>query len=158
MSDYKLIKNFVKKPSEALGYMIQGLLEQNNRRGFIINMTTFGEKNDRTTCIGCAATCAIQKIMNKDYSPATIDKLDTRAQYLEIIPTDLMDFENAIDQARRVNLQDLFVYFDMHLEYCHFEVRLKGFHNFVLSLQTRTWKENLWRFQILQQYLKFIGH
>lgn len=99
------------KPSNALRYMVQGLLEQSKRKRFVIEMSTFGRQGyvDNTTiCMGCAATCTIQKIANKNIPLKKIDATHARAASLRLDVIEVIDFESAIDGARCGNLFELF--------------------------------------------------
>lgn len=104
---FSILKTIKGKPSVALKHMVTGLLKQSRRRNFEIAMSVFGIANDKT-CFGCAATCAVQNIANKNYPPASINHICDRSDYLNIIQEELKKFERAINCARLGELEPLF--------------------------------------------------
>lgn len=100
------------KPSAAIRAMCDGLEEQSQRRGFRIDMQTFGFSSNKV-CFGCAATCAAQKTTGRTLKWDTIAGVTTRADALGVDAHDLETFEIAIDNLRRGSgcLQPLLDYF-----------------------------------------------
>lgn len=118
MARHKLIRNIISKPSEALQAMVDGLLKYSKRKNFRIRMSTFGSIDhapgniNEYICYGCAATCALQQIANKDLNCGTnIGNQEVRARQLGFSIKDENEFEEAMDIARRGNTIDLFYYF-----------------------------------------------
>lgn len=101
------ITDLISKPSEALQAMIDGLLEQSKRKDFTIWMGSFGYVKE-DMCYGCAATCAVQKIFNKNFE---VHSITSRSFLFGISFCDLKFFEIAIDAARNGRLSSLFSYF-----------------------------------------------
>jgi len=131
------IKSIISKPSEALNAMVKGLYRQSRRKGFKIDMNTYGDSYHRSKiCCGCAATCTIQEIAHKNLifkKGEDIYYLTTRAEKLDLIKEDVDVFEMAIDSARVGNYDRLFEYFGIS-EYWSKE-------DFYLS--TSNWKEDI---------------
>jgi len=157
------IREFVKLPSTALQYMVDGLLQQNNRTDFVIDMSTFGddrlagdilhENFDNPICVGCAATCAIQQIANKDLRLNHIKDTIARAHYLGFHYEELDRFERAIDAARAGQLYFLFIFFGKVFTNEIADVINKDIlYNFTLT--SNRWKENLGPIRNAIEYLK----
>jgi hypothetical protein len=107
----KLIKDIISKPSEALQAMVDGLIEQAQRSDFQIDMNTYGEyNNDDDICCGCAATCTVQKLLNKNLTKENINS-DYHSEFYGI--EDIKEFENVMDDARVGSLITLFDYFNL---------------------------------------------
>lgn len=131
------ITDIISKPSEALQAMVDGLLEQDKRPDFEVNMSTFGDHNeDERMCYGCAAACAIQKLAGKNLDAESIFDLYARAGGLGISTKSLDVFETAIDIARQGGLINLFHFFNIYD--VPLRLRLGGW-----SLQTHNWREQL---------------
>ena len=104
------IFNTVKTPSNAIQFMLDGLRTQSKRKDFKIDMNSYGAfdiikpatRNERKKiiCYGCAATCAIQQIAQKNLIPGMIGDYDTRAQWLGFDEDELKQFEWALDSFR----------------------------------------------------------
>jgi hypothetical protein len=111
----KKIKDIISKPSQAIRAMCEGLIDQNKRTDFIVNMDTFGSYIDGI-CYGCAATCAIQNITGRNLTAGEqIERVTNRSKVLRLDHEDLERFEFIIDDVRRGNfglgLIRLFEYF-----------------------------------------------
>lgn len=103
------IKDIISKPSEALQAMVDGLLEQNARPDFRIDMNTFGSFSEmKHVCYGCAATCAVQKLIGVNFNK---ENINLRGLAVNIEHVDLSAFEWRIDMARMGLLRLLFLYF-----------------------------------------------
>ena len=90
-----LKKTFRGKPSDALEYMCDGLLAQDEREDFEVVMSTYG-RSDGRMCFGCAATSTIQEIAGRN---CTVENISDR----ELIGFDLHElnvFETVINHAR----------------------------------------------------------
>jgi len=112
------IKKTVKLPSTALTYMLKGLDKQSKRKDFIVSMSSFGKivdayLTDPPMCVGCAATCTIQQIANKDFvgTDRSISNQARRALYLGFDPEELNDFEIAMNDVRLGMISKLLVFF-----------------------------------------------
>ena len=98
-----LKETFRGKPSDALEYMCDGLLAQDEREDFKIDMTMYGG-TDGKVCFGCAATSTIQEIAGQNLTLQNIS-------YRELIGFDtdeLFGFEMVINEARLGLLHSLF--------------------------------------------------
>ena len=97
------------KPSKALECMIEGLIKQSWRTDFVIDMRNYGCIKGGI-CFGCAATCTIQQIANKNFNSSVITSLRSRAKFLNFSPEELNEFEIAMDYARSGYLPCLFLF------------------------------------------------
>lgn len=133
------IKDIISKPSEALQAMVDGLLEQDARHDFVVEMDFFGYVGETSgRCFGCAATCAVQKITGVNFTPDDILK---RYVNTDIFLLDLCKFENIIDTARcSGNLRMLFFYFGYDDTFFDIDEKLT-MANF--SLQNHNWRHEL---------------
>jgi len=135
------------KPSIALQAMVDGLREQSKRKDFEIRMSTFGH-SDNKYCYGCAATCAIQKIANKNLSRENIIVYGQRAKFLNFDPIELNSFELAIDDARIGYLNRLF-------NFCGTAAALNKLSYYGLfELSTNDWEEQLPKVELLIKELQ----
>ena len=162
MSEIINIKETVKLPSTALQYMVDGLLKQSKRKGFMINMETFGELEDIDTgkkskqiCIGCAATCAIQQLANKNLNKENIQYLARRAKYLGFDYVELDAFEMALDKFRYADFTYLFNFFGISGSRSMVWQYEK---NYTYKLTTNSWKLILPEVKKLIEQLKSNGH
>lgn len=121
----KDIKELVKKPSDVVTAMVKGLLRQNEREDFKINMNAFGiYSTSENICFGCAATstvCELTKVpLDSMYLPNVYGQLN----YAIGNNSELIDrtglllgyegvsrFETAVDYLRRGDIFMLLVYF-----------------------------------------------
>lgn len=159
------IKDIISKPSQALEAMIDGLIKQSKRPGFIINMNTFGA-SEGGICYGCAATCCIQEIASKDLdcgdALADINSRDGRAKQLHLSPIDLAKFENAIDSARKgnkygVTFESLFAFFGMYPEYASNFTAIGNIRASLPELETRNWEKHISQWRKGIEELKELG-
>lgn len=108
ISILKLIKN---KPSIALDMMVKGLLKQDRRKDFEVDMGSFGGfAYSVKICYGCAATCTIQQIAKKNFQSSNIERSSCRAKVMGIDKYELDSFETAIDDARSGYLSALYMF------------------------------------------------
>ena len=113
------IKDIAKAPSEVLALMIRGLQRQSERDTFCVAFQSFGSVLlDDNVCFGCAATCVIQEIAGKDFTPTVSIRMpDTRKVYLGI--EDTIDaftaFERAVDSIRRGTWSHLFAWYQISI-------------------------------------------
>lgn len=98
-----LKETFRGKPSDALEYMCDGLLRQDKREGFQINMMSFGHPEGQM-CFGCAATSTIQEIAGQNLTASNI----RFRQLIGFDPRELREFELVINDARVGWLTPLF--------------------------------------------------
>ena len=98
-----LKETFRGKPSDALEYMCDGLLRQDKREGFVINMATYG-RSRRKVCFGCAATSTIQEIAGQNL---TLQNISCR-ELIGFDTDELFGFEMVINEARLGSLHSLF--------------------------------------------------
>jgi uncharacterized protein (UPF0276 family) len=142
----KLIKDIISKPSEALQAMVDGLLEQAQRKDFKIDMLTFGYYTNKL-CYGCTATCTVQKLLNKNLTEENINS-DYHSEFYGI--ENIREFENVIDSARAGFLKSLFNYFNLGDK---FE---ENFNN-RFWLETDKWKKELLKVEELIKELREKG-
>ena len=98
-----LKETFRGKPSDALEYMCDGLLAQDKREDFKVDMSTFGG-TDGQICFGCAATSAIQEIAGQNLTDSNIK----RRELIGFDLSELRVFESVIDFSRVGILTPLF--------------------------------------------------
>ena len=123
-----LKETFRGKPSDALEYMCDGLLKQDMREGFEINMATYGD-SDGQMCFGCAATSTIQQIAGQNLYANNI----LSRQLIGFDLSELNVFEKAIDRARVGYLTWLFKFCEVTEVDC---LRWE----FLWSMQDENWK------------------
>lgn len=150
------IKDIATKPSEALQFMVDGLLSNHQRYGFQVNMSAFGVQN-ANTCYGCAATCAIQAIAKKQFvadEHHSIESVDSRAEFLGFGALDLSDFELTIDATRRGNVRYLFDYYGLPWKS---EYPIEVVSEEAFSMTTTDWLKQIPVMQRYINYLKTLG-
>ena len=98
-----LKETFRGKPSDALEYMCDGLLAQDEREDFEVVMSTYG-RSDGRMCFGCAATSTIQQIAGRSL---TVSNVKSR-QLIGFDKDELFLFERLINRARLGLLHSLF--------------------------------------------------
>lgn len=126
------------KPSVALRAMVTGLINYDQKEGFRVDMTTYGDAR-RGVCFGCAATCTIMELTKTQIPLYQIERANGRASTLGVPIEDLHDFEYVMDEARRGVLSPLFRYLGMkNLYYAEQRWRATRF-----NLQTEDWKEQI---------------
>lgn len=145
-----ILKAIKGKPSIALQHMVDGLSKQSKRKDFKIDMSTFGTSEGKI-CYGCAATCAIQNITKINLTSQHIGLTHIRASKTETDYYELDTFENAINNARKGVLVDLFIFcklstHDVHRFSNHFD------------LWNDNWKEELPKVRKLIKELKKAGY
>lgn len=126
----------------AVESMIDGLIVQDQRQDFKIDMNTFGFFHDEI-CFGCAATCSIQHLAGINL---TINNIREKHNTLSIDRYDMLEFEHAINALRKGALGLLFDYFMK-------DRSLVGFRNLPV-LYTGTWKKYISEYRILLTALK----
>ena len=164
------IRDIIHKPREALQAMVDGLLSQDMRKDFEIDMNTYGLV-DEAICMGCAATCAVQQITGKDITCErfTVDTCDTikhEAQALGLSQDkasldDLRKFEQAIDRARRGQLVTLFDYFHIEPELINLPeetYRIRDDIGIIIEIKTDNWKQQIHYVMKKVKELKELGY
>jgi hypothetical protein len=149
----RLIKDILNnKPSAAIRAMIDGLKEQSLRDNFVIDMSTFGglSTRDYSLCVGCAATCAAQKIAKKNLTVQTISDVELRADALSFSCYDMAKFEKAVDRLRHGAVLPLFTYFNLSGYVVIPPIRLP-------FLTTDDWQENLFPYEAYAEQLEALG-
>lgn len=157
------IKDIISKPSEAIDAMINGLLKQDARKDFIVNMHTYGRtvKLDppnclNSVCFGCAAACCIQEITSVNYTPKhEIGITRIRASLSGIDENDLAEFEGVIESLRHGSIYSLFEYFGIKELYNN--EKILSFEKHLLVLGNDCWKEGLEPYKKCSAYLKTRG-
>ncbi len=100
----KLIRDYIKLPSEVVQLMIDALSE--DREGFEVDMDRFGGiyttdlLNNQTVCLGCAATKTLEKLAGIQFTPKTIVHCGLRSEHTGFAEREVRDFEIAIDALR----------------------------------------------------------
>lgn len=149
----KKIKKIIKTPSEALQAMVDGLLKQNKRKTFQVDMGSFGNSfydGNKNICCGCAATCTIQEVANKNLTAASIVCCEERADFLGFDKYDLEYFEGVIEDARCGMMNSLFDYFRL-IKKANKD-NIDTFPNFHLT--SETWKKEIPKVRKYIKYLK----
>ena len=123
------------KPSTALQHMVNGLLKQSQRKKFEVSMGTYGMAR-KGICYGCAATCTIQNIANKNLSVEFIKDHKKRAKELKIEEHEILRFEYVMNRARLGELFPLFTFCNMR------ENHHRDF-DYRFSLRDYNWEDEL---------------
>lgn len=93
------------KPSDAVMAMILGLEEQSKREDFVIDMESFGMRRKLEgrgiVCLGCAATCALQKMTGINLTEDVICGNATRAEALKMQALEMEVIEIMFDRLRQ---------------------------------------------------------
>jgi hypothetical protein len=99
MQDIKVI---APKAYMAVQAMIDGIRAQKRRKKtFTLQMATFGYRNSMMRmCFGCAATCALQKLANKNFVDDQIQTVLSRAEFLGFDRDQTEAFEEVINHLR----------------------------------------------------------
>ena len=102
----------IDRPSQALRAMCDGLEEADSRPDFEIDMSTYGEVRNNI-CFGCAATCALQELLEEPFTALEINDryISGRTLYAARLEPGWDFFEFAIDEARKARLHTLFEFF-----------------------------------------------
>jgi len=105
----------ITKPSEAIFAMCDGLIEQDKREDFIIDMLSYGGVQ-KDFCCGCAATCTLQKLAGKNFNTQNIAPRISRdfAIHGNVCNEDLLSkFEYAIDDLRTGCVHGIYQFFSV---------------------------------------------
>lgn len=95
-------------PSEAIRAMIDGLRSHKGLKDFVIDMLHFGRADDGDVCFGCAATCTLEQLAGRRFSPCDIGSVGDRAAYLNVDSRTLAEFEDVMDRFRCGEIHPLF--------------------------------------------------
>jgi hypothetical protein len=150
----KTIKQLIKnKPSIAVRAMVDGLKKTINRSTFFVEMGSFGCSGylrgmmpngfyrfkskravksidtERKVCFGCAATCTLQQIAQKNFTTKTINN-----RYCEFDRMEQTNFQFAMDDVRKGYFLVLFMF-------CGIPYSPK--YNGYFSLSTANWLNEL---------------
>lgn len=150
----KTIKQLAPKPSDALQAMVDGLLTQNEREDFKIDMQVFGKIDEAgKICFGCAATCAIQQLTGKNFTPENdaVGNYRIKADFLEVDKRELGEFEYTMDNARKGDLKELFYFYDLEDNFDFNKYNNRFF------LTTVDWEEQLPAIRELIEFLRSEG-
>ncbi len=133
------MKISIKKPSEALQAMLNGLDDPGNLQ---VSMDTFygylrREPAGGGICFGCAATCTLQYLADKKLPACSDLKEDSyRAKFFGLRLKHFTEFEYAIDQARLGYLEPLF-------SFCECGNKWREDHDGLFALRLHTWREDI---------------
>lgn len=157
----RMIRDIISKPSEAVYYMIKGLLRHSKRPDFEVRMKHWYDTNlDRTICYGCAASCAVQEITGvqfkaADYAGGMTGQLAYHASCTGMEYKDLSDFERAVDQIRCGNVVPIFMYFDIS---CPKLVTYNSYAGILLpTMNDKNWKRLILTYKTLFDCLRKDG-
>jgi len=144
------IKELAPKPSDAITAMIEGLKEQSQRKDFEVDMLSFGRYFVMTDkCFGCAATCTLQKLYNKNFSK---DEIFTPTYGIEgVTQIEVQEFELMIDDFRKggeEGFKSFLLYYD-----APYIVPFK----MMRELTTGRWRNRLKEYEAYRDQLKSIG-
>ena len=121
--------------------MIDGLEKQSKRDGFEIDMESFAYYAD-DMCFGCAATCTVQKIAGTNLPADNAGAVDFQFEAVELgfdNLTELRDFENAIDDARRGILKSLYKFYEKK----DVGIDIEDDDYELISMETHNWEEQI---------------
>ncbi len=133
--------------------MIEGLKEYSQKPDFKINMSTFGDVDLKDgICVGCAATCALQKLFNVSFKPYEILGLKNRAYVLKQNLRLLDDFETCVDSIRSglisLSLREFHFFSEQKLNEKQIEKIREAYANLRLKpLINLSWEKNLPKYE-----------
>ena len=158
----------VTKPSQVVRAMIDGLDNHCTRSDFEVNMDVFLEKLVyKNLCVGCAATCAIQQVMNKEITRDDLVrgedfdlKLETNRfdLYSHVFHTDhnetneIMLFESLVEHLRTGDVFGLLQFYECKQE--DIDNILDSWNNHLPVLTTRTWEDHLKSYELFAKDLE----
>lgn len=144
----KTIEDFIKKPSEAVRAMVDGLRNQSNRSDFKVDMDTFG-RYQGDVCFGCAATCAVQQATGINLVGEDVYRKSNRAGIKE---ESLTNFEIAIDHLRKGHSHLFIHYFELP------NSRKLQYFGILPLMTTKNWEYVLWRYEEYAEWLEEQGY
>lgn len=105
-------------------------------------------------CFGCAASCAVQEAVKKDFKAVIGTRsryfdLDDRAEFFKVSSSDLQEFELVVDNLRYGQSQALFIFFGISLD--------KILHSKLPTLTTEGWQGDLHHYERFSRTLKELG-
>lgn len=122
------IKDIAKKPSDLANAMVIGLLRQNTRTDFRIDMDTYGKTSyDSEVCFGCAATSCLQQVSNVNYTAQRIGQGRADSEYwlkdvygLQFDYLDVREVEIVVNNLRLGYIKKLLRYYDVEEKFDDF--------------------------------------
>lgn len=144
------IKDKLPKMSDAIQAMIDGLSAP--PKNFKVRMKSFGH-SIKNICYGCAATSTLQKAF-KPFTPDTIVLDIKRARFIDIDPTELEEFETAIDSLRFQSIDELVDFYGV----IALPTYLFIFHGIYDVMDDKNYKELLPKYQEYCDELKAAGY
>ena len=142
------------KPSEALQYMVDGLIEQDASEGRAVDMGGFFKVRDGV-CFACAAVCCLQRLVDGAFDSPEEEDAKKRAEGLEVHYSELVEFEGAMDNARIGRMRRLFRFFNLEAE---FERDVLWQYGIPFCLYQHSWKEELPKVVKIIEELKQKGY
>lgn len=155
------IKDIVQKPSDAVDAMIKGLIRQSKRKGFKIQMQSYGGYSaEEQVCFGCAATCTLQEIAGKNLTRSYMVGYNLRLEELELVDDssayDEFDFEMSIDRLRTGKPEMLLRFFEVDVD-LRDQILWSPEAKSLPRMTTGDWKEHLSSYRKFSKYLKKLG-
>jgi hypothetical protein len=143
------IRDKISLPSQALQAMVDGLHKVDKSKRYQVRMEYFIEERGEL-CTVCAATCAVLNLYGiprkRFESFSQLDNTEEIGEFFE--GSDIVGFEYALEDARRGDLLNLFIFFEKKVD---LELRHGSW-----DLQTDNWREQLPEVEkaikVLQQY------
>lgn len=143
------ILKYAPKPSDAVLAMINGLEEHSKREEFIVDMESFGMRRQKSAstwfCIGCAATCALQKLTGVTLTAENICGSYARANALGFTDQDMLDVEMMYESLRRGDPSVMYGMYGIPHFIPHFELP---------HMKTSNWREVLPKYKEYYLFLK----
>ena len=166
-----IFQSKVTKPSQVVRAMIDGLNHHCTRDDFEVNMEVFIDKLVyKNLCIGCAATCAIQEVLNKEITRddlAREEEFDLKLEanrfdlYSHLFHTDhnetnaIMLFESLVEHLRTGDIVGLLQFYECKQE--DIDNILDSWEDNLPVLTTRTWEENIKSYELFAKDLEAIN-
>lgn len=156
-------KSKLKKPSNAVQAMIDGLWAMNKEPDIKINMSYFYNKRGDGPCMVCAATATAMQVTQTPVGnllacvaehedmPEVCPPWDTMAEAMRISGDELAEFELMVNSLRLGYTCDLLEYFDVPKEHAAYAVEY-GF-----MLDTRNWFAQMPRVESYRDTLIELG-
>lgn len=139
------------KASQVINAMCDGLLAAAKSRRFRVNMDTFGNRHESGRPEGCAATCTVMKLADREFVPEEICSYELRAEAADLPDADLLQFEKAADHFREGRPAHL-------LRLCKVPQKHRPLLHDPWLLENGNWRKQLPRLRQFSRQLAQVGY
>lgn len=156
--------DYLPTPSSAIRAMCDGLVNQSKREDFGIEMSSYGgtskvyqpeTKTFKEMCFGCAATCTIQEIFQKNVTPRTA-RMDKHHLLDEVGKAEVERFEYMINDLRNGMLWTLLDYYEVVANFTGRQISAMELG--LPDLGTYNWEKGLPAYRKLARKLEELGY